>query len=206
MKRKKPARNTNEILIKEIDSWKLSYSIPDRCLCINTTDYHPFALKLSRSDLTGLLETVDKMIEGESSLQKKRELPLTNNNNKRSRFKILVVDAHAIPLQVITNILEQEGYDVVNANNGLEALEIFKEGKFDLVTTGIKMPKMDGVTLLGNLKRIAPQTPVIVLTAYSSIDAQREAIRIGAHALLYKPIDKEEFLTIIKDALKLVNP
>ena len=122
------------------------------------------------------------------------------NTNKT---KILVVDYNAIPRQAITNVLEEEGYKVITANNGLEALEIFKESKFDLVITGIKMPKMDGLTFLQNLKKIAPQTPVIVLTAYASLETARDAVRMGAHDYLIKPFDKEKLLSSIKDALKV---
>ena len=129
---------------------------------------------------------------------------MTNNNNKKPKSKILVVDNEAAPRQAITNVLKEAGYKVVNANNGLEALEIFKESKFDLVITGIKMPKMDGVTLLGHLKRIAPQTPVIVLTACAPLETKRDAMQMGAHAYLIKPFDKEELLSTVKNALKVL--
>ena len=128
---------------------------------------------------------------------------LTSNNNKRPKSRILIVDYHDLPRQSITNVLEEEGYKVVTAHNGQEALEIFSESRFDLVTTGIKMPKMDGVTLLGHLKKIAPHTPVIILTAYCSMEVKRDVIRMGAHAFLIKPFDKEELLSTIKDALKV---
>ena len=55
--------NNDDIHIKYIESWKLSYSKEEKCLCINTTDYHSFPLKLSRDDLQELLETVDKLSE-----------------------------------------------------------------------------------------------------------------------------------------------
>ena len=63
MSRKKPSDSKDEITIKEIDAWKLSFSKSESCLCINTTAYHPFTLKLSRNDLQELLDSIDKLIK-----------------------------------------------------------------------------------------------------------------------------------------------
>jgi hypothetical protein len=63
MSRNKPSDSKDEITIKEIDAWKLSFSKSERCLCINTTSYHPFTLKLSRNDLRELIDSIDKLIK-----------------------------------------------------------------------------------------------------------------------------------------------
>ena len=141
-------------------------------------------------------------MEASECLQNRGSSNIQLNNNKRPKSKILVVDYYDLPRQSITNVLEEEGYKVVNANNCLESLEIYKESKFDLVITDIKMPKMDGVTFIRSLKTIAPQTPVIVLTAYASIELTREVIKMGVHDYLLKPFDKKELLSTIKDAFK----
>ena len=79
--------------------------------------------------------------------------------------RILVVDDdHAMRL-ALSESLESCGYDIVAAENGREALELFKKGKFDLVVTDMKMPGMTGIEVLRGVKKLSPEIPVVLITA-----------------------------------------
>ncbi len=85
-------------------------------------------------------------------------------------MKILVVDDEKNILKLYKAELEDEGYEIVIANSGKEAIELFKTDKPDLVTLDIMMPDMDGIQVLRQLKQEDPQVPVIMLTAYDYRD------------------------------------
>ena len=85
-------------------------------------------------------------------------------------MKILVVDDEKNILKLYKSELEDEGYHVVTANSGKEALEVFRVEEPDIVTLDIMMPDIDGLQLLRQLKQEKPQTPVIMLTAYDYRD------------------------------------
>ena len=85
-------------------------------------------------------------------------------------MKILVVDDEKNILKLYKAELEDEGYTIVTANSGKEAIELFKTEKPDLVTLDIMMPDMDGIQVLRQLKQEDPQIPVIMLTAYDYRD------------------------------------
>lgn len=85
-------------------------------------------------------------------------------------MKIMVVDDEKNILMLYKSELEEEGYDVVAANSGKEAIDLFDKEKPDLVTLDIMMPDMDGIQVLRQLKQKSPNTPVIMLTAYDYRD------------------------------------
>ncbi|MGO9380390.1 MAG: response regulator [Dissulfurispiraceae bacterium] len=85
-------------------------------------------------------------------------------------MKILVVDDEKNILKLYKAELEDEGYNVVTANSGKEALEVFRVEEPDIVTLDIMMPDIDGIQVLRQLKQEKPQTPVIMLTAYDYRD------------------------------------
>ncbi len=85
-------------------------------------------------------------------------------------MKILVVDDEKNILKLYKAELEDEGYTVVTANSGREALEIYEQEKPDLITLDIMMPEMDGIQVLRQIKQKAPDIPIIMLTAYDYRD------------------------------------
>ena len=89
---------------------------------------------------------------------------------------ILVVDDEKNYLLVLSAVLEDEGYEVLTALGGEEALEIQKESDLDLILTDMKMPAMDGIELLENIKSKDPDLPVIMMTAYGTVDKAVEAM------------------------------
>jgi two-component system response regulator AtoC len=118
-------------------------------------------------------------------------------------IKILVVDDEALVRDIIKKGLSQMGgFSVEVAQNGPEAIEKIEKDVFDLVLTDLKMPGMDGLELLKNIKGTRPEVMVILMTAYGSIETAVEAMRIGANDYITKPIDLNELLIHISKAQK----
>lgn len=113
-------------------------------------------------------------------------------------FKILVVDDEEIIRDSISYILESEGYEVDKAENGKVAYDKIKEKQFDLVITDIEMPAMKGTELLEKTKLLAPQTAVIIITAFGSLDTAITALRNGASDYILKPVEFDELLIKVK--------
>jgi len=104
-----------------------------------------------------------------------------------SKLKILIVDDSKNMREVLTTLLSLEGYWCESAANGLEALEKVKQTHFDLVITDVHMPKMDGVTLAGEITRHFTDLQVIIMTAQLDEHSQRSALTAGAREVLRKP-------------------
>lgn len=120
--------------------------------------------------------------------------------------KILIVDDEPDMLKLLSMILrEKTSYEVVTTNNPLEALELIKQEGFALVITDLKMPGLDGVELLEGIKRIDEDMPVIIITAYGTIEAASEIMQKGGFDFITKPFKKEQILYTIDKALKWVN-
>jgi len=116
---------------------------------------------------------------------------------------ILVVDDEKNYLLVLSAVLEDEGYEVLTAQGGHEALEIQKSSDLDLILTDMKMPAMDGIQLLENVKALDPDLPVIMMTAHGTIDKAVEAMQKGAYSYILKPFDNERLTIYVKKAVAL---
>lgn len=114
---------------------------------------------------------------------------------------ILIVDDDDILRTVLKAFLTTEGFQIVPAASGPEALEIVKSRPLDLMISDIRMRPMSGIELLRNVRQTHPQLPVIMLTAYSSRDTAHEADKLGAYAYLAKPFTNDEVVRIVKEAL-----
>ncbi len=115
--------------------------------------------------------------------------------------KILVIDDELAPRESIRMVLK-DNYNVLTASGAAEGLDIMVKDPVDLVVMDIKMPKMDGITALQQIKSIHPDTEVILLTAYASLETARDAIRFGAFDYLIKPFDKDDVLMIVEKGLE----
>jgi two-component system, NtrC family, response regulator AtoC len=118
------------------------------------------------------------------------------------RVRILAVDDDAVACQLLQEVLEQEGYQVSTAIRGQEAIDLAREVPFDLAIVDIRIPDISGIEVLKALKRINTQMPVLMTTAYSSMDTAIEAIRQGAYDYLSKPCKIEELSLTVKRALE----
>jgi two-component system NtrC family response regulator len=116
---------------------------------------------------------------------------------------ILVVDDEKNYLLVLSAVLEDEGYEVLTAQSGHEALDIQKSSDLDLILSDMKMPAMDGIQLLENIKALDPDLPVIMMTAHGTIDKAVEAMQKGAYSYILKPFDNERLTIYVKKAVSM---
>jgi len=116
---------------------------------------------------------------------------------------VLIVDDEKNYLLVLEALLSKEGFQVLTAGSGPEALAVLREAETDLVLTDMKMPGMDGIELLKAIKKTDPDLPVIVMTAYGTVDRAVEAMKRGAYDYLTKPFENKELLLTVAKALEL---
>jgi putative two-component system response regulator len=116
--------------------------------------------------------------------------------------RILIVDDEKMIYSVLAQRLAKEGYACMMANNGREALGYFYQNNFSLIISDIKMPEMNGLELLKNVKAVRPDMMFIIMTAYPEIDMAVEAIRLGANDFIIKPVDLELVVFSVKKALE----
>ena len=116
---------------------------------------------------------------------------------------ILIVDDEKNYLLVLSAVLEDDGYEVLTALNGSEALEIQKRSDLDLIVTDMKMPGMSGIELLENIKAIDPDLPVIMMTAHGTVDKAVEAMQKGAYSYILKPFDNDRLIIYVKKAIAM---
>jgi DNA-binding NtrC family response regulator len=114
------------------------------------------------------------------------------------RFRILVVDDEPAQRELISGFLKKQAFDVVVAESGAKALELFRQETIDLILTDQKMPNMSGLDLLQAVRAINPENPVILMTAFGSIEAAVSAIQGGATDYLTKPLNLDELLYRIR--------
>jgi two-component system NtrC family response regulator len=115
---------------------------------------------------------------------------------------ILVVDDESNYLTVMQALLGEAGYEVLTAPSAVEALKIAASSDLDLVLTDMKMPKMSGIELLDELNRLYPNLPVIIMTAYGTVERAVTAMKKGAFDYILKPFKNEEILVTIAKALE----
>jgi len=110
---------------------------------------------------------------------------------------VLVVDDVADNLRLMEIMLQRAGYEVRLAGSGAEAMQMFGERRPDLCLLDLQMPEMDGITLLRELRRIDPDVPAIVVTAFGSIETAVTAMKTGAVDFLTKPVRRDQLLKIV---------
>jgi len=115
--------------------------------------------------------------------------------------RILIAEDERVLRESLAELLGDEGYTVLQAANGREVQQIILKEAVDLVLSDIRMPEMDGMTLLAYLHKAVPETPVIMLTAYGTVPSAVSAMRAGAFDYLLKPIQFEDLLVRIQRAL-----
>ncbi len=119
--------------------------------------------------------------------------------------KILVVDDEEIIRQSLSFVLQKEGYEVDEAENGKAAYDKILENSFDVVITDLEMPSMKGIQLVEEIQKLNIQTAVIIITAYGSLETAIAALRNGASDYILKPIEFDEILIKVKKLLEIKN-
>lgn len=119
--------------------------------------------------------------------------------------KILIAEDEENIQKLLERLLQKHGYVTYAAKNGTEALEIAQANQVDVVITDIRMPGMDGISLIRELKKMDPCIEVIVMTAFASVDTAIEAVKMGARDYIKKPFDIEEVIRAVDKAVALVK-
>src|ERR1700690_882123 len=118
------------------------------------------------------------------------------------RKQVLIVDDEPNLRRILSAQLTRDGYDVLTAEDGEQGLHLLREHHIDLIITDLKMPKVDGMTLLKTALEEDAEMPVVIVTAHGSIDTAVEALKSGAFDFVTKPFDKDEVRQIVGKALK----
>ena len=116
--------------------------------------------------------------------------------------KILLVDDEVVFANNMSKLLNRRGYQVTAVNGGDTALRSLMENPFDVMVLDLKMPGMDGIAVLHEMKKLGLVTEVLVLTGHGSIDTALEAIQLGAYDYLTKPCEIAELVSKIEAALE----
>jgi two-component system response regulator HydG len=119
--------------------------------------------------------------------------------------RILVVDDEESHRIMLRAVLKEEGYEVSEASDGTEAVKAVEQEPFDLILMDIRMRTMDGIEALGEIRKISPLVPVLIMTAYASVKTAVEALKAGAFDYLTKPLDTDELKILIEKALEIYH-
>ncbi|MBD3383201.1 MAG: response regulator, partial [candidate division Zixibacteria bacterium] len=115
---------------------------------------------------------------------------------------ILVVDDDNLVNEFVTETLKRLNYSVSSATSGAEALEMIESRDFDLVLSDVRMPEMDGITLLEKIKSITPDTVVVIVTAFGTVENAVNAMKKGAYDYILKPFSPDALEIVVKRALQ----
>ncbi|HDM08961.1 MAG TPA: sigma-54-dependent Fis family transcriptional regulator, partial [Desulfobacteraceae bacterium] len=121
---------------------------------------------------------------------------------EQDKPRILVVDDEPIALQNLEHIMLKEGYQVLALDSGVEAIKHLEKTEFDIVLTDLKMQPIDGLQVLEHAKQRSPDTEVILITAYATVDTAVEAMKKGAYHYISKPFKLDEVRHTVRTALE----
>ncbi len=116
--------------------------------------------------------------------------------------KILVVDDEASHRKMIEAVLSDEGYEIKQADDGQSAIDAVKKEFYDLILMDIRMHAVGGIEALKQIKEISPAIPIIIMTAYASVDTAVNALKSGAYDYLTKPLDIDELKILVQKTLR----
>ena len=119
--------------------------------------------------------------------------------------RILVVDDEENMVHFLTKLLRAEGFEVEGVRTGEAALDRLRAGPFELVLTDLKLPDTDGIEILKAVRELHPETVVVLITAYGTIESAIEAMRAGAYDYVTKPFRASEILQVVEKALERVH-
>ena len=117
--------------------------------------------------------------------------------------KILIIEDEAAIRRVLVKIISEENktYEVIEAEDGIQGIEMIKENELDLVLCDIKMPKMDGVEVLQHAKRLKPELPFLMISGHGDLDTAVQTMKLGAFDYISKPPDLNRLLNAVRNAL-----
>jgi DNA-binding NtrC family response regulator len=130
---------------------------------------------------------------------------LPAGDSSMKNIRILIVDDEKIALRNLQHIMKKEGYTVETAESGSQAIRMLEssiDNEFDLVLTDLKMPGVDGMQVLTQSKKLCPDTEVIMVTGYATMNSAIEAVKKGAYHYVSKPFELDEVRRVVKKALE----
>ncbi|MCA1565554.1 MAG: sigma-54 dependent transcriptional regulator [Acidobacteria bacterium] len=117
--------------------------------------------------------------------------------------QILIVDDEQGMRQLLSLVFGRAGHQVRAAENGRRAVEMLREAAADLIVSDVRMPDMGGIELLSAARELSPDTAVVMMTAFATVETAREAFKLGADDFIQKPFDVDELKLIVEKALEL---
>src|SRR6516225_2994570 len=126
--------------------------------------------------------------------------PAAPDSKPGQGLKVLVIDDNRSHAEVMAETLERVGYDCVVAGSGSAGARQLEQGEFDVVLTDLKMPDVDGLTILRKARETQPDAEVVMITGHGDIKTAVEAIKQGAANYLTKPVDRDELRAIVEKA------
>ena len=119
-----------------------------------------------------------------------------------NNYRVLVVDDDLEMCALLSDVLREEKFSVLTITESLEAFKILKREDFDIIVTDLQMKGLKGLDLLEEAKRVAPQSPVIIITAFGTIESAIQAMKMGAYDYITKPFQIDEIVLTVKKALE----
>jgi|Deesub1362A_J573_1020465.scaffolds.fasta_scaffold00670_12 DNA-binding NtrC family response regulator len=121
------------------------------------------------------------------------------------KARILVIDDEQIALRNLEHIMKREGYEVIGTQSGVNALRLLENRMFDVVLTDLRMEKVDGMQILKRCKELYPDTEVIMITGYATLQSAIEAMKKGAYDYIAKPFKLDEVRKVVREAVEKVR-
>jgi DNA-binding NtrC family response regulator len=123
----------------------------------------------------------------------------------QNHVKLLIIDDERIALRNLEHVMKKEGYDVTGTQSGPNALKLLEERQFDVVLTDLRMEKVDGMQILKKTRELYPDTEVIMITGYATLDSAVETMKHGAFYYIAKPFKLEEVRKVVQEAVHKVR-
>ena len=117
-------------------------------------------------------------------------------------YKALVIDDDVATLEFMKFQLKDEGFDVTTAERGQRALDFVRETEFDIILTDLNLPDISGIEMVRRWKEISPETEIIMVTGFGSMEKAIEATKAGAFHYVEKPVEFEELMSLISKAIE----
>ncbi len=117
--------------------------------------------------------------------------------------RVLIIEDEKIMRITLEDFLKSKNYDVYTSENGLNGIDIFKREEIDCVITDVRLPDIDGLSILKEVKSIKPDVPVIIITAFGTIQMAVLAMKLGAFDYITKPFSLDEFIIVLDRAIEL---
>lgn len=121
------------------------------------------------------------------------------------KYSVLIVEDDTLVNDFLVEVVQRSGYDCQSVFSGEEAVAVFAQRSFDIVLTDLKMKAMDGLTLIGKLKKLSPATVIIMMTAYGTVETAVKAIKLGAYDFLLKPVLPETLEHILSRVIEMMQ-